>query len=45
MIEVKYKLDHSNTTLIGPNCPGIISVDESPGELFRFICKKYWDTF
>ena len=28
MIEVKNKLDSSKTTLIGPNCPGIISVDE-----------------
>ena len=28
MIEVKNKLDNSITTLIGPNCPGIISVDE-----------------
>ena len=27
MIEVKYEIYHSNTTLICPNCPVIISVD------------------
>ena len=41
MIEVKNKLDNSQTTLIGPNCPGIISVDECKlGIIPGFICKK-----
>ena len=41
MIEVKNKLDHSKTTLIGPNCPGVISVDECKlGIIPGFICKK-----
>ena len=41
MIEVKNKLDNSKTTLIGPNCPGIISVDECKlGIIPGFICKK-----
>lgn len=29
MITVKSALDNSNTTLIGPNCPGIITPDEA----------------
>ena len=41
MIEVKNKLDNSETILIGPNCPGIISVDECKlGIIPGFICKK-----
>lgn len=41
MIEVKNKLDNSETILIGPNCPGVISVDECKlGIIPGFICKK-----
>jgi len=41
MIQVKNKLDNSDTILIGPNCPGIISVDECKlGIIPGFICKK-----
>ena len=41
MVKVKNMLDKSSSTLIGPNCPGIITAEESkivitPG----FICKK-----
>ena len=41
MIKVKSKLDNSDTTLVGPNCPGVISVDECKlGIIPGFICKK-----
>ncbi len=29
MLEVKYRLRQTNVTMIGPNCPGIITPDES----------------
>jgi succinyl-CoA synthetase alpha subunit len=40
MIKVKAKLDRSNSRLIGPNCPGIVTPDECkigimPGNIFR----------
>ena len=41
MIEVKSLCNKNNTTLIGPNCPGIITVDECKlGIMPGFICKK-----
>jgi succinyl-CoA synthetase alpha subunit len=40
MVKVKAKLDKSNSRLIGPNCPGIVTPDECkigimPGNIFR----------
>ena len=41
MITVKNMLDKSSSTLIGPNCPGIITAEESKiGITPGFICKK-----
>ena len=41
MMVVKKILDESNSRLIGPNCPGIITVDEAKiGIMPGFICKK-----
>jgi len=41
MMVVKKILDQSKSTLIGPNCPGIITVDEAKiGIMPGFICKK-----
>ena len=41
MIEVKSFCKKNNTSLIGPNCPGIITVDECKlGIMPGFICKK-----
>ena len=41
MIKVKCIIDQNDTRLIGPNCPGIISVDECKlGIMPGFICKK-----
>ena len=41
MLVVKKILDQSNSQLIGPNCPGIITVDEAKiGIMPGFICKK-----
>tara|TARA_B100000614_G_scaffold229368_1_gene221715 strand:+ start:8051 stop:8932 length:882 start_codon:yes stop_codon:yes gene_type:complete len=41
MMVVKKILDQSNSKLIGPNCPGIITVDEAKiGIMPGFICKK-----
>ena len=41
MLVVKKILDQSNSILIGPNCPGIITVDEAKiGIMPGFICKK-----
>ena len=41
MLVVKKILDQSNSKLIGPNCPGIITVDEAKiGIMPGFICKK-----
>jgi succinyl-CoA synthetase alpha subunit len=41
MMVVKKILDQSDSRLIGPNCPGIITVDEAKiGIMPGFICKK-----
>ena len=41
MIEVKSLCKKNKTSLIGPNCPGIITVDECKlGIMPGFICKK-----
>ena len=41
MLVVKKILDQSNSRLIGPNCPGVITVDEAKiGIMPGFICKK-----
>ena len=41
MVKVKNVLKRNNTRLIGPNCPGIITVDECKlGIMPGFICKK-----
>ena len=41
MLKVKNVLKKNNTRLIGPNCPGIITVDECKlGIMPGFICKK-----
>ena len=41
MIKVKNLLNASSTKMIGPNCPGIITVDECKvGIMPGFICKK-----
>tara|TARA_B100001750_G_scaffold177009_1_gene145265 strand:+ start:85 stop:966 length:882 start_codon:yes stop_codon:yes gene_type:complete len=41
MVKVKNLLSQSDSRLIGPNCPGIITVDECKlGIMPGFICKK-----
>tara|TARA_B100002052_G_scaffold127071_1_gene116704 strand:+ start:14476 stop:15357 length:882 start_codon:yes stop_codon:yes gene_type:complete len=41
MVKVKHMLNNSNSRLIGPNCPGIITIDECKlGIMPGFICKK-----
>ncbi len=41
MVKVKKVLDQNGTRLIGPNCPGIITIDECKlGIMPGFICKK-----
>ena len=41
MVKVKNIIDNNNTQLIGPNCPGIITVDECKlGIMPSSICKK-----
>ena len=41
MLRVKNIINHKNTRLIGPNCPGIITIDECKlGIMPGFICKK-----
>ena len=41
MLVVKKILDQSDSRLIGPNCPGIITIDEAKiGIMPGFICKK-----
>ena len=41
MKKVKSALDNSSSTLIGPNCPGLITAEESKiGITPGFICKK-----
>lgn len=41
MVKVKRIIDQNGTRLIGPNCPGIITVDECKlGIMPGFICRK-----
>ena len=41
MVKVKKIIEQNGTTLIGPNCPGIITVEECKlGIMPGFICKK-----
>jgi len=41
MVKVKRIVDQNGTRLVGPNCPGIITVDECKlGIMPGFICKK-----
>ena len=41
MVKVKHLLNNSDSRLIGPNCPGIITVDECKlGIMPGFICEK-----
>ena len=41
MVKVKKVMDQNGTRLVGPNCPGIITVDECKlGIMPGFICKK-----
>ena len=41
MVKVKRIIDQNKTRLIGPNCPGLITVDECKlGIMPGFICKK-----
>ena len=41
MVKVKHLLKNSSSRMIGPNCPGIITVDECKlGIMPGFICKK-----
>ena len=41
MVKVKKVVDQNGTRLVGPNCPGIITVDECKlGIMPGFICKK-----
>ena len=41
MVKVKQAINKNGTRLIGPNCPGIITVDECKlGIMPGFICKK-----